>query len=328
MDRADLELVSAIRQHGSLSAAARSLGLTPPAATRRLAALESNLGVRLFQRSTRRVTPTADGDALAQHAQALLQAFADTEADMRERRSTPSGPIRLVGTFGFGRRWLAPELANFQALHPGVSVQLQLTEQLPDLAAEGYDGAIWLWHAPIARQSTWTARRLARNQRVLVASPGYLQRRGEPAHPDDLRQHACLVVRENLEPGQRLDHWHLRHLNGQPAHVPVSGPLSSNAGEVVRDWCLQGHGIMLRSRWDVAPLIAQGHLVQVLPAWSMPDADIHWLAPYQPHVPRRIRLLVDFLADRFRSEPWRPLSAPGAPPGSRQKRSAPSRPAS
>lgn len=319
MDRLDLELVTAIRQQGSLAGAARTLGLTPPGVTRRLAALEAQLGVRLFQRSTRRVTATAEGESLCDHARVLLQGFDAAESEMRERRSAPSGPIRLVATFGFGRHWVAPALADFQALYPAVSIQLHLTEQLPDLAVDGYDGAIWLWHAPLTRQAEWTSRRLARNQRVMVASPGYLRRRGMPADPQDLTQHDCLVVRENLEPGQRVDHWHLRQAGGQPRHVPVRGPLSSNAGEVVRDWCLAGKGIMLRSLWDVAPLLSQGKLIQVLPDWSMPDADIHWLAPYRPQIPGRIRLMLEFLAVRFRAEPWRPVSAAGARPGSRRK---------
>ena len=124
----------------------------------------------------------------------------------------------------------------------------------------------------------------------------------------------------------RFDHWRLQRIGErQWTHTPVRGPLSSNSGELVRDWCLAGHGVMLRSLWDVAPLLERGELVRVLGEWSMPDADIHWIAPYRAQVPRRIRLLVDFLAERFRDEPWRqqaasPVSAKDAPPGSRRKR--------
>jgi DNA-binding transcriptional LysR family regulator len=203
-----------------------------------------------------------------------------------------------------------------------VHIQLQLTEQLPDLAMEGFDGAIWLWNAPAQRASEWVSRRLAPNQRVLVAAPAYLQAHGEPRSLQELAAHACLVVRENGGgPGQRFDHWRLQR-EGESAiqHVPVHGPLSSNSGEMVRDWCLAGHGIMLRSLWDIAPQLASGDLVRVLPACAMPDADVHWLAPFRSQVPRRIRLLLDFLAERFQDEPWRRLSAPAAPPGSRRKR--------
>jgi LysR family transcriptional activator of dmlA len=322
LDRPDLELVLAVRQHGSLVMAARALKVAPSAVTKRLAALEARLGLRLFQRTTRRVSPTAEGDTLCERAVHLLRAFDEVEAELRERQSEPAGPIRLAATFGFGRLWVGPALAEFQARHPGIQVQLQLTEQLPDLAVEGFDGAVWLWNAPNERAAEWVARRLASNQRVLVAAPTYLQQRGTPRSVTDLARHACLVVRENGGgPGQRFDHWRLQRAgDAQVQHVPVDGPLSSNSGELVRDWCLAGRGIMLRSLWDIAPQLASGQLVRVLSTHAMPDADIHWLAPYRPQTPRRIRLLVDFLAAHFRKEPWKRVSAPPAPQGSRQKR--------
>ena len=331
MDRPDLELVLAVRRHGSLVTAARALRLAPSVVTKRLAALETRLGSRLFQRTTRRVSPTADGETLCERAEELLRGFAAAEAELRERQAEPSGPIRLAATFGFGRQWLGPALADFQSLYPRVSVQVQLTEQLPDLVVDGLDGAIWLWTAPPQRAGEWVSRKLAANQRVLVASPSYLRRRSVPVSLEDLSAHDCLVVRENGGgPDQRFDHWRLRR-DGEAhwVHVPVRGPLSSNSGELVRDWCLDGHGVMLRSLWDVAPQLESGALQRVLPDCAMPDADVHWIAPYRAQVPRRIRLLVDFLAERFKGEPWRHppvkqkekrVSAPAAPPGSRRKR--------
>jgi LysR family transcriptional regulator, transcriptional activator for dmlA len=318
LDRSDLELVLAVRRHGSLAQAASAMRVAPPVVSKRLAALERRLGLRLFQRTTRRVSPTAEGETLCERAVDLLQAFESVESELREHHRDPTGPIRLAATFGFGRRWLGPVLAAFQAHHPKVTVQLQLTEQLPDLAVDGFDAAVWLWALPGERNGEWMARRLAPNQRVLVASPTYLARRGAPERLEDLSAHHCLVVRENGSgPGERFDHWRLWHARERhTVHVPVHGPLSSNSGEMVRDWCLDGHGIMLRSLWDVAPQLASGQLVQVLPDWSMPDADIHWLAPYRAQVPRRIRLLMDFVSQRFAEEPWklRPAGA-DAPPG-------------
>ncbi|MGE0331007.1 MAG: LysR substrate-binding domain-containing protein [Ramlibacter sp.] len=320
MDRADLELVLAIRDQGSLSAAAESLGLAAPAVTKRLASLESRLGARLFQRTTRRVSATSEGDAICERAVHLLRGFQDLEAELQERQTEPAGTIRLVSTFGFGRLWLAPALATFQQKHPRLSVQLQLTEQLPELGAQGFDGSVWLWSVQDRPATQWVSRRLARNQRVLAASSAYLREHGMPADLQDLQKHACLVVRENGAPGQRFDAWLLQRERDKAAsRVLVSGPLSSNSGEVVRDWCLAGRGIMLRSLWDIAPELASGRLVRVLPAWTMIDADIHWLAPFRPQVPRRIRLLVDFLAEQFRAEPWKAISR-SAPPGSRRTR--------
>ena len=311
MERGDLSLVLAIRDQGSLSGAAASLGLAPPAVTKRLAALEARLGARLFLRTTRRVSPTPEGDAVCERALALLKGFEALEAELQERQSEPTGVIRLAATFGFGRLWLAPALALFQEQYPRLSIELQLTEQLPDLARDGYDGAVWLWSLQGSHTAQWVSRRLARNQRVLVASPAYLRRHGAPADLPTLASHACLTVRENGNaPGQRYDVWQLQKERDKAVtRVVVQGPLSSNSGEVVRDWCLAGRGIMLRSLWDIAPQLASGQLVRVLPAWSMADADIHWLAPYRPQVPRRMRLLTDFLADQFRHTPWKVRSA-------------------
>jgi DNA-binding transcriptional LysR family regulator len=314
-------LVLAVRLHGSLVKAARALQLAPPVVTKRLSALEGHLGVRLFQRTTRRVSTTTEGHALCDRAVELLHSFVVLEDELRERQSEPSGPLRIACSFGFGRLWLGPLLAEFQARYPAVRVDLQLSEQLPDLANEGFDAAIWLWHPPAHIAAEWISRKLAANQRVLVASPNYLAAHGTPQTPEDLASHACLVVRENggeTGQGQRFDHWRLsQERQARALHIAVKGPLSSNSGELVRDWCLAGHGIMLRSLWDIAPQLASGQLVRVLPDCAMHDADIHWLAPYRAQMPLRIRLLQDFLASRFREEPWKalnPMRAVSSPP--------------
>lgn len=324
LDRGDLALLLAIREHGSLAAAAGAADVVPSVITKRLAAVEQRLGVRLFHRTTRRVSPTAEGEVLCDRAAGLLAQFAAVEEEVRERQSEPSGTLRLASTLGFGRLWLGPALAHFQQAYPRVNVQLQLAESLPDLAAAGFDGAVWLWSVRGARASEWTSRRLARNQRVLVAAPDYVAAHGMPRAPEALAEHQCLVVREH---DQQFDMWVLqRERDRAEVRVRVAGALSSNSGELVRDWCIAGRGIMLRSLWDVAPLIADGRLVRVLPGHAMTDADIHWLAPRRLQVPRRIRLLVDFLAEQFRGEPWLRPSPASAPPGSRRPRSAPPRP--
>jgi len=314
MDRGDLELVLAIRDQGSLAGASATLDVVPSVITKRLGALEARLGQRLFERTTRRLSVTAEGEAVCLHAKALLEGFAALESELGERQNELIGTIRLAATFGFGRRWLGPALATFQARHPGLQIELLLTERLPDLGAEGYDGALWLWAVQQRREADWVTRRIARNQRVLAASPAYIERRGTPATVDALSAHDCLVARENGEPNQRQSSlWTLRHArDGSTARVRVQGPLASNSGEMVRDWCLAGHGIMLRSLWDIAPQLASGELVRVLSHYAMPDADIHWIAPWRPKTPRRVRLLLDHLAEQFRGEPWKPGKA-GSP---------------
>jgi len=311
LDRGDLELVLAIRDQGSLAGASATLDVVPSVVTKRLGALEARLGQRLFERTTRRLSVTAEGEAVCLHAKALLEGFAALESELGERQNELVGTIRLAATFGFGRRWLGPALAAFQARHSGLQIELLLTERLPDLGSEGYDGALWLWAVQQRRAADWVTRRFARNQRVLAASPAYIERRGMPAAVDALAAHDCLVARENGEPTQRQSSlWTLRHArDGTTARVRVQGPLASNSGEMVRDWCLSGHGIMLRSLWDIAPQLASGELVRVLPHYAMPDADIHWIAPWRPKTPRRVRLLLDHLAEQFRGEPWRPGKA-------------------
>lgn len=308
MERNDLELVLGVRSAGSLAGAALALGVVPSVVTKRLSALEQQLGHRLFERTTRRLSLTAEGEAVCAHAERLLAGFAALEEELSERQNEPTGSLRIAATFGFGRRWLGPTLARFRQLYPALRIELQLTERLPDLGAEGYDGAVWLWSAPARRSGDWVARRLARNQRVLAASPDYLERHGTPADAAELARHDCLAVHENdASPLRRGDIWTLSDQKSRlPVRVQVNGPLSSNSGEMVRDWCLAGQGIVLRSLWDIAPQLASGELVRVLPQLSMPDADIQWIAPWRPRTPRRVRLLVDFLADQFGREPWKP----------------------
>ncbi|MDM0046360.1 LysR substrate-binding domain-containing protein [Variovorax dokdonensis] len=309
MERSDLDLVLKVRDGGSLAAAADALGVVPSVVTKRLSALESRLGQRLFERTTRRLVLTREGESLCGHARDLLDRFTAVEAEMSERQQSLSGTVKLAATLGFGRLWVGPTLAEFQRAHPQLRIDLRLGEELPDLSAEGFDGAVWLWSVQSRHAADWLTRRLARNQRVLVASPAYLASRSSPQVPADLERHACLRVNEHEDasrPAVAATFWNLRHeRDGTQSRVRVEGPLSSNSGELVRDWCLSGHGIMLRSLWDVAPHLAAGTLVRVLPRHVMSDADIHWIAPRQPRTPRRVQLLVEALAARFRSEPWK-----------------------
>jgi LysR family transcriptional activator of dmlA len=309
LERSDLDLVLKVRDGGSLAAAADALGVVPSVVTKRLSALESRLGQRLFERTTRRLVLTREGDAICGHARDLLDRFAALESELSERQQSLSGTIKLAATLGFGRLWVGPALAEFQHAHPQLRVDLRLGEELPDLAAEGFDGAIWLWSVQSRHAADWRTRRLARNQRVLVASPAYVASRGAPQTPTDLAEHACLRVREHDDAGRAslaATYWNLRHdRDGTVSRIRVDGALSSNSGELVRDWCLAGHGIMLRSLWDAAPHLAAGTLVRVLPRHAMGDADIHWIAPWQPRTPRRVQLLIEALASRFRNEPWK-----------------------
>lgn len=310
IEHQELALVIHVAEQGSLAAAARVLDLEPPAVTKRLAALEARLGVRLFHRTTRRLSLTDEGELFCSRARTLIAGVSSLEAELQENIGEARGLIRLASSFGFGRRWVAPALASFQAQHPRVDLQLELVEHLPDLATAGFDAAVWLW-AP--SRATVLARKLAPNRRVLAAAPAYLERAGMPNTPQDLTQHECLVVREHEA---RYATWRLTPLDrrrAQPVVVRVRGNLSSNSGEVVRDWALDGRGIMLRSLWDVHDLLHQGRLVHLLPGYAMLDADVHWIAPPRAPgstVPLRLRLLQEHLARSLADPPWmKPISS-------------------
>lgn len=303
MERADLELVLSIRDTGSMTATAAQLGIHASSITKRLAALEDKLGVKLFYRTTRRVAATAEGELLCDRAVSLLAGFKAAEEALRDQAREPAGHIRLAATLGFGRVWLGAALADFQVMHPKVRIDLQLNEKLPDLAADGFDAAVWLWAPQANRTSQWSATLLAKNERVLVASPAYLKARGRPQSLEDLQLHNCLIVRESHMPGST---WLLSKEGDRKAarRITISGLLSSNSGELVREWCVSGRGIMLRSLWDVAPLIASGKLVRLLPGYAMRDANIQWLAPFRVQTPQRVKLLREHLMANFKTRPW------------------------
>jgi len=307
--RNDLELALAVQETGSLTKASEKLSLSAPMMTKRLAALERTLGVKLFFRTTRKVTPTTEGELFCERAKPIIENFLHLEDVLREQIHEPSGSIKLVSTFGFGRLWLGPAIAEWSKQYPKVRVDLRLTEALPDLAAEGYDAAVWLWAPSLANSAKWSSRLLANNERILVASPTYIESHGKPMTIDELAHHECLAVHESDDRGSN---WLLTQGGKKNVthNIKIKGSLSSNSGELVRDWCVQGRGIMLRSRWDVSKLISTGTLTRVLPDFAMKDANIQWLAPFRPHTPLRVSLLRDYLVEAFKAMPWLTEAAP------------------
>ncbi len=309
--RADLDLLLQIHDEGSLAGAARRLDLAATVVSKRLSALETRLGARLLHRTTRRLQLSTEGELFVAHAGPLCEGFAQLEESLAERRLEARGLLRVASSPGFGRVWLGPVLAVLHHQHPGIHIQLHLAEQLPDLHSGSYDAAVWLWRPS---GESLVTRRLAPNHRVVVAAPKYLQNHGTPDTPEALAGHACLLVRENDDSPSL---WRLQPLRSGPPRgrqarpatcsVRVQGPLSSNHGEVVRGWAVQGHGLMLRSWWDVHALVASGELVHVLPAWAQFDADVHLVLPPRDlrlATPQRLRLLQEHLVAAFAQVPW------------------------
>ena len=272
---------------GSLSAAARAEGIAPAMIGRRLDALEERLGVKLLQRSTRKIALTDEGTSFLEHCQRILADLQDAEASVSDRSVRASGHLTVSAPAGFGRQHVAPLLPAFLAQHRDVSLSLNLNDRLVDLIGEGIDVAIRI--ATLA-DSNLVGVKLADNQRVVVASPAYLERHGVPLAPQDLSAHNCLAM--NSEGSQRG--WTFRQ-NGKNLTLKVSGNMDCNDGAVLHDWSLLGHGLAWRSMWEVAKEIESGKLCTVLDEFAAPGNDIYAVFAQRRHLPLRVRAFVDFL---------------------------------
>lgn len=288
----DLAFFVALARQPSLAAAAQDLGITPPNVSRRLAALEKRLGLKLLNRTTRRLSLTAEGQRYLQEGEQILRDLEGLEESLVADRQAPKGVLRVNATFGFGRRHLAPAISDFALRYPQVEVILTLTDHPLDLIDHAIDVGIQFGTPPDARV---LARRVASNRRWLCASPQYLAEFGAPAEPQALAQHRCIVIRENTA---TFNNWQLTD-GYSKVMVKVRGPLSTNHGEVAVDWALAGHGIVLRSEWDVAAYLRSGRLSRILAPWVGEMADIHAIYPQRHHLSAKVRLFLDFLVDRF-----------------------------
>jgi LysR family transcriptional activator of dmlA len=275
-----------------MSAAARDLDITPPAATKRLSQLEERLGVRLVNRTTRSISLTSEGEIYLHYATRILAEVREMEDVVSSSRSVSKGLLRVNASLGFGRTTIAPLVSKFVKLHPHVEVQLDLTDRPIDLVESGVDLAIRFGALPDKRLN---ARCIMPNRRLLCASPRYLERHGTPADLADLAVHRCIIHRQNDE---AYGVWRLMH-NGHSEVVKVQGMLASNDGDIVLNWALDGHGILLRSEWDLAKYLESGRLRIVLPEFVQPSADLFVYYTSKRNQTVRARALIDFLVEHF-----------------------------
>jgi LysR family transcriptional regulator, transcriptional activator for dmlA len=288
----EMQFFSVLMRCGSLAAAARELQVSPPAVSKRLAALEARLGVTLLNRTTRRLALTHEGETYLASARRILGEIEALERELQGARSEPSGLLRVNATLGFGRMHVAPAIASFARAHPKVEVQLQLSVNPPPLTDDAFDVCVRFGEPPDARV---VAPLLAPNRRLLCASPAYLQRTGTPRTPHDLASHSIIAIRQGNE---AYGLWRLR--SGKRVEtVRVRGGLSTNDGEIAVNWALAGHGIVLRAEWDVARYLRSGRLRQVLENWQSPPADIYAVYPARHQSTMRVHAFVDHLADEF-----------------------------
>jgi DNA-binding transcriptional LysR family regulator len=282
---------------GSLSAAGRELGFSPAAASKRLARLEAQLGARLMQRTSRRLTLTEEGAIYFERCQAILVEVDEVEAAVGQGRSEARGLLRVSSPVALGRRWIGPAAARFAAVHPEASVSLSLSDSVTDLVEGGFDCAVRIGGP---EDSRLVARRLAENRRVICAAPSYLRRHGRPRTPANLSEHLCIIMGRGASP---YADWTLRPKQAPSVDaavtVRVHGRLATDNGEQAHDWALAGLGLVRRSVWDVAAELAEGRLVEVLPTWTMDSSPIQIVYASRRHLPARTRLFIDALVQDF-----------------------------
>lgn len=287
----DLRVLVAVVRQAGFAAAARELGMSPAYVTKRVRVLEGQLGARLLHRTTRSVVLTEEGERVFEGAQRILDEVDQLVQTVGDTARLLRGPLRISSSFGYGRERVAPAISALVERHPELQVRFEVFDRLVDVMAEGFDLDIRVGDE-IAPHLV--ARRLADNHRVLCAAPSYLARHGVPRQLTDLTRHACLVIKERDHP---VGLWRLSG-HGREHSVKVSGPLSTNHGEIAVRWACDGRGIVLRSWWDVAPLVGDGRLQVVLPDYTQ-QANVWAVSPARFARSAKVAACVDFLAARL-----------------------------
>ncbi|MCC5778849.1 LysR family transcriptional regulator [Nitratireductor sp. B36] len=278
---------------GNLSSAGRDMRLSPAVASNRVKELEKHLGVRLFNRTTRQLTPTEQGRVFYEGARKVLEAVAEAEASVADLSGQPRGTIRVTAPLGIGKRLIASGIPEFRDRYPEIEVRLRLSDHEVDMMREGIDVAFKLG---ILENSSFRMRGIMDCERVLAAAPDYLQRRGEPKTPEALidERHDCLMLRF---PGAREHFWVLQTPEGA-RKFEVGGPFDSDDGDVITDWALAGRGIVNKPRFEIEPFLRDGRLQVVLPDTPPVPVKLAALYPHKKFQDPKVRLLVDFMASR------------------------------
>jgi DNA-binding transcriptional LysR family regulator len=286
-----------VAQRGSLSAAAREEGITPAMVGRRIDQLEERLGVKLFKRSTRKVTLTPEGGTFFEDCHRILSEMRSAEDALTIGAKNASGRLIVTAPTAFGRKHIAPHLAAFIAEHPNLAITLHLSERLVDLKNERFDLAIRIADM---KSADLIAARLARNHRVVCASPAYIKRAGKPRVLADLVRHNCLVT--STEDGA-ADSWTFQE-KGKPVAMKVGGNLQCNDGEVLTRWAIAGEGLAWRSAWEVSEEVKRGRLVTVLDEYAMPGNNVYAVYAERRLLPAKVKFFIEFLRRKFGDPPY------------------------
>jgi DNA-binding transcriptional LysR family regulator len=289
----EMSVFAKVVSTGSLSAAARNLGLSTAMVSRRLAALESRLGVRLVNRTTRSLHLTDEGATYYESCARVLADIEQADTAVSAGRHDPQGTLRVALPSAFGNQYVAPLVPQFAARYPAVQLYLSLADREVNLIEEGFDVAVRI--ADLA-DSSLAMRKLAPNRRVVCASPEYLRRHGAPRTPEELAQHNCLIA------GDFTGSWEYKHADGRSGSVRITGRYACDNWEVLREWALAGLGVALKSTWDVRRHLEDGSLVSLLPGYSFDSGvAIYAVYPHRRHLPAKTRAFIDFLASSFTS---------------------------
>jgi DNA-binding transcriptional LysR family regulator len=290
---------------GSFAGAARHFGISPEMAGNHVKALEAHLGVRLLNRTTRRMHLTEAGAAYHARCAQILSEIEEAEAEAGAQQAAPSGLLRITGPLTFGEQHLGSAISDYLARYPSVSIEVFLSDRQVNLIDEGFDLAIRIGEPP---DSTIIARRLASSRLVLCGAPAYVKRRGRPQEPSDLSQHACLVYTDLRSPRT----WRFTTPDGRVETVQITGPFSSNNPRLLVSLAAAGHGLILWPSFAVGADILAGRLVPLLTNWGSRELTIRALYPHRPLLSAKVRTFVDFVAERFAGEPewekWRLVS--------------------
>ncbi len=290
LDLKSVKLFIRVAALGAIGRAGRDFGYSPTAASQRIQLLEEALGTKLLNRTTRRVSLSADGEKFLAHARKIVDDIEDAVTDLQDSRKTVSGDLRVTASASFGRRYVAPFVGEFLRDHPGASVNLELSDGVFDIVQHGFDLALRIG---TLASSTLVARKIADNPRILVASPEYLTTHGVPTTGKQLSNHNCLLLGETRT-------WQLRDSNGKQSAVSVRGNFTTSYGEAVTEAAVSGAGIALKSRWDIADQLSAGALVEVLadhvvePEWSL------WaVRPPGRIVSARVQVFTEFIEKKL-----------------------------
>lgn len=290
LDSHTLQLFARIATIGAFGEAGREFGLSPTAVTHRVKMLERELGVTLFNRTTRSVALTANGETFLKHTYKILDHIEDARSEIAGGNNNIRGELRIAGSASFGRRYIAPYIAEFLDIYPHVRVNLDLSDRVIDIVEQGFDLALRIG---TLTPSSLIASKICDNPRMLVASPEYIRKSGMPSFPEDLASHNCLRLGQDRN-------WRLKDAHGKIHIIRVSGNFSTNYGDVTAEAAVAGAGIALKSKWDIEHQLSAGSLVPLLEAYTIDPVWGLWaVRPPGPNVPARVRAFIDFIKSKF-----------------------------